>query len=337
MVKKNLFLFLIFLTLSQLLFAQQTDFVFNEVEDIEKGRKLQNLLKTKQLDSIYNSMSEDFQQAIKGIVNFKELSYSLEPKLGKKINILDEASFDEAGIVSYYEISRFENMPSVTFKWVWKDSTILGLSINPTPEPAESQYQHYQTKTELYLPFEGSWYTAWGGNEAYLNKHVQSSNQRFAFDFLKANDGKLLKGDKRQENSDFYSYGAKISAPGKGVVVTVLDTVHDNNLGQINEKVPPGNHVVIDHQNGEYSFLAHFKKGSIKVQEGDKVQAGDLIGLAGNSGRSDVPHLHYHLQTEIGYNEGEGLPIQFTQYVENGQEIQNSSPQRGYFVSNNLE
>lgn len=337
MIRKNLFLLFIFSTISQPQFAQQTELAFNKVEEIEKGRKLQNLLETKQLDSVYNLMSENFQQAIKNVENFKELSYSLEPKLGKKTHILKEASFNEAGNVSYYEISRFENVPSVTFKWVWKDSLILGLSITPTPVPSESQHNNYKTQTELYLPFEGMWYTAWGGNEAYLNKHVQSANQRFAFDFLKANDGKLLKGDTQQENSDFYSYGAKILAPGKGVVVKVLDTLQDNKLGERNEKIPPGNHVVIDHENGEFSFLAHFKKGSVKVQEGDRVKAGDLLGLAGNSGRSDVPHLHYHLQTDIGYNQGEGLPIQFIQYTENGQKVEKSAPERGYFVSNNLE
>lgn len=302
MVKKTLFLFLFFFSFVQAQFAQQTKMIFNKTEDIEKGRELQNLLDNKQLDSLWNLMSDNFKQAVNGIDNFKQLSLSLESKLGAKLNILDEASFREAGAVSYYEISRFENAPSLTYKWVWQDSIIVGLSITPTPEAAESQYNNYQTKTELSLPFEENWYTAWGGDEAYLNKHIQSSNQKFAFDFLKAENGEVLKNGQRSENSDFYAFGAKILVPGKGVVVKVLDTVQDNILGKVNEKVPPGNHVVIDHQNGEYSFLAHFKQGSIKVKEGDKVEAGDLLGLAGNSGRSDVPHLHYHLQTQIEYN-----------------------------------
>ncbi|NJX17260.1 M23 family metallopeptidase, partial [Tamlana crocina] len=74
------------------------------------------------------------------------------------------------------------------------------------------------------------------------------------------------------------------------------------------------------------------KEGSIEVQEGDEVEAGDFLGLAGNSGRSDVPHLHYHLQTGKAYNEGEGLPVQIKSYSENGQKVTDTSPIRGYLV-----
>ncbi|MGH6866310.1 MAG: M23 family metallopeptidase [Methyloceanibacter sp.] len=32
--------------------------------------------------------------------------------------------------------------------------------------------------------------------------------------------------------------------------------------------------------------------GSLKVKVGDKVTTGQLIGLLGNSGNTDAPHLH---------------------------------------------
>lgn len=62
----------------------------------------------------------------------------------------------------------------------------------------------------------------------------------------------------------------------------------------MNEKVPAGNEVVIDH-GGEYSVLAHMKKGSVKVKVGDKVKSGDEIGLLGNSGNSSEAHLHFQV------------------------------------------
>lgn len=329
------FLFLLLFSVATLQFTLKSPIIkFNRIEDIKKGREFQNSLNNGEVDSLFNLMSHEFQTSIKGIENFRNLSKTLEPKLGKEISLLEEASFDEAGIVSYYQISRHENIPSVTKKWAWKDSVIVGLTITPTPEPAYTENKFYKTKTKLQLPFEGTWYTAWGGNEAYLNKHVESNNQRFAFDFLKTEDGEVLKGQEREENADFYSYGAEVLAPGNGAIIQVVDTVQDNVLGKRNENTPPGNHIIIDHKNGEYSFLAHLKKGSIKVKEGDTVKMGDIIGLAGNSGRSDVPHLHYHLQTGTEYNKGEGLPIQFTNYVQNGQKVKNSSPQRGYLISN---
>lgn len=331
---KKIILLTLFTAFSKCLFAQETTIKFNRIDDLKKGRELQDLLDRNKADSIYNMLSDNFKKKIQGKDNFINLSNSLEPQLGKEISLLEEASFNEAGMVTYYQISRYEKIPSVTKKWVWNGSTIVGLSISPTPSPAETDKEFYKTKSDLWLPFEGTWYTAWGGDKAYLNKHVQSLNQKFAFDFLKTEKGEVLKSGKWEENSDFYTFGAKIISPGKGIIIRVIDTVQDNVLGKINENVPPGNHIVIDHENGEFSFLAHFKIGSIEVNEGDRVEPGDFLGLAGNSGRSDVPHLHYHLQTGKEYNEGEGLPIQFKNYMENGKKVENSSPVRGYLISN---
>ena len=93
-----------------------------------------------------------------------------------------------------------------------------------------------------------------------------------------------------------------------------------------------GNHVIIDHQNGEYSFLAHFKQGSIAVEMGDVVKTGHLLGLCGNSGNSTEPHLHYHLQTAPTYHEGAGLPAQFRDYVADGKSVARGEPVKGQRV-----
>jgi murein DD-endopeptidase MepM/ murein hydrolase activator NlpD len=52
-----------------------------------------------------------------------------------------------------------------------------------------------------------------------------------------------------------------------------------------------GNVVLIDHGVGMYSFLAHLSR--IDVREGQRVEAGQPIGLAGATGRVSGPHLHW--------------------------------------------
>jgi murein DD-endopeptidase MepM/ murein hydrolase activator NlpD len=101
----------------------------------------------------------------------------------------------------------------------------------------------------------------------------------------------------------------------------------------MNPDQPLGNYVVIDHQNGEYSFLAHLKQGSVAVQVGVRVEPGDLLGLCGNSGNSSEPHLHYHLQNAPGFPGGQGLPAQFQSYTADGVMVERGEPVRGQVVA----
>lgn len=55
-----------------------------------------------------------------------------------------------------------------------------------------------------------------------------------------------------------------------------------------------GRVVVIRHQNGLETLYAHLSKFNVEV--GDYVQAGDVIALGGNSGRSTGPHLHFEVR-----------------------------------------
>jgi murein DD-endopeptidase MepM/ murein hydrolase activator NlpD len=55
-----------------------------------------------------------------------------------------------------------------------------------------------------------------------------------------------------------------------------------------------GNVVIVRHYNGLETVYAHLSK--IKVKEGDVVGAGDLLGLAGSTGHSTGPHLHFEVR-----------------------------------------
>jgi murein DD-endopeptidase MepM/ murein hydrolase activator NlpD len=115
-------------------------------------------------------------------------------------------------------------------------------------------------------------------------------------------------------------------------VTEVVDTVPDNIPGEMNEDAPAGNHVVVDHGNGEHSVLAHLRLGSVTVEEGDRVETGQRLGACGNSGRSSEPHLPYHLQTGSVFGEGIGLPAPFDDYVADGEPVERGEPIRDQVI-----
>lgn len=112
------------------------------------------------------------------------------------------------------------------------------------------------------------------------------------------------------------------------------DGLSDNKPGVMDRDHPTGNHVILDHGNGEFSFLAHLKQGSVAVKVGDRVKPGDKLGLCGNSGNTSEPHLHYHLQTTAKFGAGEGLPAQFLNYIADGKEVARGEPVQGQTIRN---
>lgn len=97
--------------------------------------------------------------------------------------------------------------------------------------------------------------------------------------------------------------------------LTTLGSNQHSNCGY------PGNRIVIDHGNNEYSVLGHLKEGSIVLKVNDPVDRGQLLGLRGNNGHSSEPHIHYHLQNASDIDNGDGLPVRFYSYLSNGRYI----------------
>ena len=67
----------------------------------------------------------------------------------------------------------------------------------------------------------------------------------------------------------------------------------DGKVVQANNNGYYGRFVEISHGNGFTTHFAHLQE--YKVKKGDKVKRGQVIGLAGSSGRSTGVHLHYEL------------------------------------------
>ena len=53
-----------------------------------------------------------------------------------------------------------------------------------------------------------------------------------------------------------------------------------------------GNGALIDHAEGLETQYCHLRKGSVRVERGDRVEKGQPIGSVGSSGMAAFPHLH---------------------------------------------
>jgi murein DD-endopeptidase MepM/ murein hydrolase activator NlpD len=81
-----------------------------------------------------------------------------------------------------------------------------------------------------------------------------------------------------------YNYNLEINeiyAPANGLVVFA------------GEMVVRGNATIIDHGWGVYTAYMH--QAEIKVEEGERVKAGQVIGVVGGTGRVNGPHLHFEV------------------------------------------
>ena len=60
------------------------------------------------------------------------------------------------------------------------------------------------------------------------------------------------------------------------------------------------NFVRILHDDGTMGLYAHLQEGGVLVRVGQRVQAGQQIGLSGNTGFTTGPHLHFAVQVNRG-------------------------------------
>ncbi len=144
------------------------------------------------------------------------------------------------------------------------------------------------------------------------------------------------------KNTDWSVYGLPVNAIADGEVVRCWRNAPENpapnqsHPGRLSD--PPtisggGNHIWVDHGNGEYALYAHFKPGTIpsnvcpinqefisdpddpELPSGNrpKITKGQIIGKVGNSGASSNPHLHLHMQNSSpnSGNSGNAVELPF--------------------------
>ena len=69
---------------------------------------------------------------------------------------------------------------------------------------------------------------------------------------------------------------------------------------------------------GRFAFYAHLQPGERQGEGGRHREAGQVLGLLGNSGNSDAPHLHFHIMDGPRPLSSNGLPYRFSSFTSEG-------------------
>ena len=191
---------------------------------------------------------------------------------------------------------------------------------------------NHESKNEYHFPLKGTWQAL--GAPSLISHHRWGSIQEFAYDLVKiGSDGTTHIGDGTRLN-DYYAFGEPVYSIGDGKVISTSSeaTESSKNLKQANETSEEytersvadqgkllakgfsyvmGNHVIIQHDNGEYSYYLHLKQGSLKVKPGDIVKRGQHIASLGHTGNSTEPHLHFHVTDGPDMAYSRSIPVSF--------------------------
>lgn len=173
-----------------------------------------------------------------------------------------------------------------------------------TPEAA---YDGVAVSTEPVLAIaspvgQGHWWTINVANERvdghrlginYWNGTLRFS-QRYGVDLVKLNEAGQAAVDDGNKNTDWFGYGEEVYAIADATVIYAQGFVVENvPFGQ--RRAFSGNCVWLDLGDGRYALYEHMQRNSVRVRKGDRVKRGQVLGLIGNSGNSDLPHLHFSL------------------------------------------
>jgi hypothetical protein len=157
-------------------------------------------------------------------------------------------------------------------------------------------------------------------------------SQRFAFDFS------VPPKEDSLDNWKHPGYGTPVLAVADATVLTVMDGIPDNAAHDVFAAIPLpmekmfGNRVTLDLGSSRYASYGHLQSG-LRVKAGDKVHAGQVLGLLGNSGHSNGPHLHFQITDGPDPIASEGIPFVIDSFTYEGKTITDEMPFTGWNIT----
>lgn len=218
------------------------------------------------------------------------------------------------------------------------------------------------------FPLSGEWCAGNTPGHIVPSHGTDEGGQRYAYDFMQIDWSRdkgfryfstpllryILFGVRLEE---VYCWSQPIFSPFEGIVVEAKDGCRERNpvhfardlfvvlknaflfKAENNDDLQPllGNYIILKTGN-VYALIAHARFGSVKVKQGDKVAAGQMLAEVGHSGNSTAPHLHFQLMDRQDLITAEGLPCSFNEYqvFKNGEwhEVRNGIPGRRERIRN---
>jgi hypothetical protein len=97
-----------------------------------------------------------------------------------------------------------------------------------------------------------------------------------------------------------FERGVPVLAAAPGRVRAIRDAMADVSVRDAGKTSvagrEAGNSVLIEHGDGWQTQYSHLRNGSVAVRPGDQVAAGRVLGMAGLSGNTEFPHLHFEVR-----------------------------------------
>ncbi len=188
----------------------------------------------------------------------------------------------------------------------------------------------YAAKNEYTLPVRGRWYIA--ASSSSRSHHRIRPAHEFALDLIKIGGDGSSFGTDGTRPEDYFAFGEEVYAAAAGIVVRAVSDIPETEMPRKGEsrrdfairvldamwekdpsgRIAEGNQVVIQHAGGEHSVYVHLKLGSVRVEPGDRVEQGQVIGQVGISGDGFQPHLHFQVNDGPRPQFSRGLPVHFT-------------------------
>jgi len=142
--------------------------------------------------------------------------------------------------------------------------------------------------------------------------------QRYAVDWEELDaQGRIYVGP-REKLESYTIFGKPVVAVADAVVASVTDGLPEQTPGKFPIDIPldeaDGNSVILDLGEQHYAMYAHMQPGTIQVRVGQRVAAGQLLGLVGNSGNSVAPHLHFQVSDKPSSLGSNGLPYEIKDF-----------------------